>query len=208
MIFASEMADFEVSTAENVDFSLLPHNNSTTTDLAKQNMIMQFKCKLNDGGHVMWKGISQSEIIDIAQKRSSPDLVADEDTEWEEVVDRLSFANEIMIHCLTSTPGPFDDWLLYFTELMRTTIQHGNFWFWKLEAKAEQDVRSPPRWLVSKWWPIHDEEGEVIQVIPYAWASLDRPSVWPDARTLRMYRSWIKWEEESTKGSTDIWDFN
>lgn len=194
MIFASELADFEASAV----------NDNMRTELFKESLTVQFRCKLNDGGHVIWRGISQDMIMDIARKRSSPNLVVDEDTDWEEVVDQLSFANEVVISCLIHGPRPLESSLSYFTELMRTTIRHGNFWFWKLGPGMEQDTRSPPRWLVTKWWPIHDEDGEVVKAIPYAWAPLNRPSVWPDAKTRSMYHSWIEWERESTRGIADI----
>jgi hypothetical protein len=165
-------------------------------DLAQKGSLVQTVLRLRrDGKAIAWKGITDADIREIIKKRADPKVQLQP---WEDAVWHIHLSHEVTINNFPKAGKKAQQedvaaFQTYFTALMDTARRFGDFWFYSLtrpdlklserEDTFEDLGEQPPRWLVERWWPVKDTEGNIIQVIALKWGEMNVPTVWPSPET-------------------------
>ncbi|KAH0387848.1 hypothetical protein KCU92_g1192, partial [Aureobasidium melanogenum] len=182
---SKEQNSFEMNVGFNLKAQYIPPGTSLS-EHAQKGRLMQKILKVDRAGKaVKWAGLSRAEIQSVRDKVFTNQPCE----EWEEVVAHIDRAHDIAIHHVPRT----EDVELtkktceYFTALMETAKEYGDFWFYSLTNSTTplrarqfnfQGVESsPPRWLVTHWWPVW-HNNQIIKAIPVKWGGFPDCNVW------------------------------
>ncbi|KAG9529014.1 hypothetical protein KCU93_g3836, partial [Aureobasidium melanogenum] len=181
------LKSFEMNTGFDVNQAYTPSDSPELLDRSKKGKLMQKILRVDRGGKaVKWAGLSRSEIQRVRDKVFNNQPC----DAWERAVAHIDRAHEIAIHHYPRNEEVevTKKTCEYFTALMETAKEHGDFWFFSLtdpmtslparQFKFQGPESSPPRWLITHWWPVW-HNGQIIEAIPVKWGGFPDCNVWP-----------------------------